>query len=114
MSKVSKVSEVSEVSEESKVSEGSVSVGKCLIERSLVISHWSLAAPHDASLTRRRMKIVFSISPLYCRGLIYQARSRPSTLWGLMNRSGDSQTGFDESNHEASTIDSMYEGRLFS
>jgi len=42
---------------------------------------------HDAAgLARRQMKIILSISPFYCRGLIYQARA------GRFTR------GFDESN----------------
>jgi hypothetical protein len=48
---------------------------------------------YDASLTRKPMKIMFSISPFYCRGLIYQARA------------GRFTHGFDESNREASTIE---------
>jgi hypothetical protein len=42
---------------------------------------------------RRRMKIMFSISHFYCRGLIYQARP------------GRFTHRFDESNREASTIE---------
>jgi len=41
------------------------------------------------------LKIMFSISQFYCRGLIYQARS------------GRFTHGFDESNREASTIEFM-------
>ena len=43
-------------------------------------------AYHDARLARSRMKIMLSIYPFYCRGLIYQARP------------GRFTHGFDESN----------------
>jgi hypothetical protein len=61
-----------------------------------------MVAPHYAAraFARRRMKIVFSISPFYCSGLIYQARPRVSTLWGLMN--------------QTPTIGFFCDGRLFS
>jgi len=39
------------------------------------------------------MKIMLSISPFYCRGLIYQARPRVIHQLVLMNRPGDSHTG---------------------
>jgi hypothetical protein len=45
-----------------------------------------MVAHHDASLARRRMKTMLSISSFYSRGLIYQARP------------GRFTHGFDESN----------------
>ncbi|UCH93090.1 MAG: hypothetical protein JSV88_22770 [Candidatus Aminicenantes bacterium] len=49
-----------------------------------------VAATHEAAgLARRRMKIIQSLTPFYCRGLIYQARSEQFI---------HASSGFDESN----------------
>ena len=57
----------------------------------------SVMMPRHHPETHENHALNFSI---YCRGLIYQARPRRFTLLGLMN--------------QTPTIDSMYEGRLFS